>query len=255
MKQNCYLYKTSHISRSKKKSSSVWQHNSCLLVNTGNYFISSTLGHFATFDMCWHFFSILDYNFPSTLLFLTPPILVAPTCTQTRNYDRDVGTQSLGPQCVFPSSLVVPGPPQEELRRRGREAYGSWGIGRLPPGLPQASLPWWVPQASPPCSGQTPPQPPWWRARVRGIAGWALHVQSPTPTYSWVSFLAPGFGSTTEGLQPCNSFCLCWFAEPLLGIFSSTKERSTFNFKACAACIFCPSDLDLACSEINQYNI
>lgn len=124
MKQNCYLYKTSYISYSKKKSSSFWQHNSHLLVNTGNYFTSSTLGHFATFDMCWHSFSILDYNFPSTLLFLTPPILVASTCTQNRNYHQDIGAQKLGVQHMFLSSLGQPCCPGSSTERAPGEAAG-----------------------------------------------------------------------------------------------------------------------------------
>lgn len=253
MKQNCYLYKTPHISYSKKKSSLVWQHNSCLLVNTENYFISSTLGHFATSDMCWHFFSIVDYNFPSMLLFLTPPILVAPTCTQTRNYDWDIGTQNLGPQCMFPSSLVVPGPPQEEFQENGQGGVQELGHRQAPPG-----------------------SPPGIAALMGGTGVSSLFRADPSPTtlmesvcpgHCWLSpacskphtylFRGLTFGTLlwkdyweVSTLQPSVatqlSFCLASSV--------ALKREELLKSKLVPPVSF-PLDLELACSEINQYNI
>lgn len=97
----------------------------------------------------------------------------------------------------------------EGTRRRGREVCRSWGISRHPPVSSSSCCPDGRHRLScPPCLGQTPPWPPWWRACVQGFAGWVLHAQSPVPAYSGVSFLAPCFGHTTRLCIGLLSFCL-----------------------------------------------
>lgn len=238
MKQNSFLYKTSHISYSKTKSSSAWQHNSCLLVNTGNYFISSTTGHFATFDMCWHFCTGLQLSFNTVISHSTRS---GNTCLHTnqKSWSGHRFTKSGAAVHSFQAAWLY----QEGTRRRGREVCRSWGISRSPPGI--AAL-----------MGST---------GISSLFGadpsLTTLMESMCPGHCWLSparwkpcaclFRGLIFGT----LLWKDYTSVCWFAKLLLGFFSSPKERSTFNFKACAACIFCISYFKLACSEINQCNI
>ena len=236
----------------------------CQLI-LGNYFISSTLGHFATFDMCLTllFYTGLQFSFNTVIPYSTHS---GSTYLHTNQrfwlgcrYTNFEATVRVSEQPGCPRSSAGRAPGEGAGRRTGvgapavfprvssRHCHHGWHrCLHLLHGWHRRILPVW---------GRPLPNPPDGKRASRALLPEPCHVQSLAPSYSGVSFLAPCFGSTTEGLQPCNSFSVCWFAELLLGIFSSIKERSIFNFKAHAACIFCPSDLDLACSEINHYNI
>lgn len=163
--------------------------------------------------MCWHFFSIPDYNFPSTLLFLTPPILVAPTCTQTRNYDWDVGTQNSGPRRALPSRLVVPGPLQEELQEKGQGGVRELGYQQAPPRSPPGITALIGGTGASPLLGADP--------------SLTAPMESPCPGHCWLSpacskpctclFKGLGFGTLlwkdyrgASALQQLLCVLICW---------------------------------------------
>lgn len=186
---------------------------------------------------------------------LLHPFWLAPTCTQTRNYGRDVGTQNLGPQCTFPNCpRLSQVPSRKSSSRRGitREVNGSWGIGRVPPGSPPgiAAL---MGGTDVPSLFRVTPFPTALMGRACPGRFWLSPALSKPLTYLFRDLICRTL--LCKGFSPATASLRVDFAELLVGIFSSTKERSTLNFKTRAACIFCPSDLSLARSEINQGNI